>query len=148
VLPLLFICPLALLAQAKNDTEKYIIDEIKSLESRNYFIRDIAFSPSGDTLTLVRGRSDKAGDKGTVIPLAKVDIYCVTVHRANGIDHYNLVARSRGREGNFILNGVKFNGVTNLVGMVQDERKAKALEKAFNRLTVLTTGRKELFPIP
>ncbi|MGA2083126.1 MAG: hypothetical protein ABSH53_21305 [Holophaga sp.] len=143
----LLLAPGLLLAQSKEETMKYIIDELRSLESNSYTIREIYFSPSGDTFGFKRGRSGMS-DKGTIIPLDRVDIYPVTVHRATGIDYLNLMVRSRGKDGDFLANGIRAKGVRPLIGKIEDERKVKALARAFNHLIQLVTGRKDLFPVP
>ena len=147
LIPFLFLAPVAVLGQSREETMKYIIDELRSMESRAYTLREVSFSPSGDTFTYKRQRNGLP-DKGTVIPLAKVDIYCVTVHRATGIDYANLVVRPRGKDGEFIANGFKTKGTMSLIGRIEDEKKVQALEKAFAHLTRLVTGRKDLFPAP
>jgi hypothetical protein len=47
-----------------------------------------------------------------------------------------------------VSNGVTFVSTSNLVGRIESERKARALELAFAHLIALTTNRKELFPVP
>lgn len=147
IILLLGLGPAALRGQTREETMNYIVDEFKSLENRTYTIREITFSPSADSFTFRRSRQGRK-ESGTTLKLAQVDIYCVTVHRANGIDHFNLVARSRGRDGVMLANGVKYQGAMPLIGTIENEKKVRSLEKAFARLTALVTGRKELFPVP
>jgi hypothetical protein len=83
-----------------------------------------------------------------VIPLKNVDVYCCPTHHATGIDSYSLVVRSRGRDGLMTINGLAYHGTVSLVGRSHDERKFRALERAFAHLTALIGGRKELFTSP
>ena len=143
---LLWLGPVALLAQSREETMNYIVSEFKSLDSKTYTGREIAFSSSGDSFTFRRNRLGKP-EKGTTFQLAKVDVYCVTLHRPRGIDRFRLMVRSRGKDGIFLANGVNFQGELPLASYCDNERKMRALEKAFLRLTTLVTGRKELFPV-
>ena len=67
---------------------------------------------------------------------------------ADSVTLETLMARSRGRDGLMTLNGLAFHGSVSLVGRSQDERKMKALERAFLHMTALAGGRKELFVSP
>ena len=146
LLPLLLASGL-LRAQSKEETMQYILDEFKSLESLDYTVRNIAFSASGDSFSFTRQHRG-GSEQGCVVPLAKVDIYAVTVHRANGVDYMNLLVRARGKEGDFMENGLRRMGTMALVVHIEDERKVKSLAKAFNHLIHLVTGRKDLFHVP
>ena len=143
----LLLTPVVLFSQTREETADFIIKEFKSLENKTYFMTEVAFSPTGDTFTLRRRRQNRP-DKGLVIPLKHVDIYCRPTHHATGVDSYDLVARSRGRDGLITLNGLAFHGTVNLVGGSQDAWKIRALERAFVHLTALVGGRKELFSPP
>lgn len=144
ILPFILLVPTLAQAQTREATMQFITDEFKALGSFTYAVREASFSPDGATFTFRHGHQGHPA-KATVIPLAKVDVYCVTVHRANGVDHYNLMVQSRGRDGDFLLNGLRFNGKALLIGPLQNERKARSLEKAFAHLTALATGRENPF---
>ena len=146
-IPLICICNLFAFGQSKQETIDFIISEFKSIENNTYVFKDVTFSQGGAIFTFRRYRPGKP-DKAVVIDLKDVDIYRVAIHHANGADFYNLDVRSLGRDGNFMANGLKYNGTWTLLGRIDSERKARALEKAFLRLTELTTGRKDLFPVP
>ena len=146
LLPFLFLSQLVLFGQSREETADFIIKEIKSLEDKTFVVADASFSPTGDTFTFRRRHHGKP-DKGVVLPLKNVDIYCCPTH-VGGSDYFKLVARSRGRDGLMTLNGLAFHGSVSLVGRSQDERKMKALERAFLHMTALAGGRKELFVSP
>jgi hypothetical protein len=135
---------LALFGQSRDETADFIIKEMRSLEDKTFFMTDISFSPSGELFTLRRRHQGKP-DKSVVLSLKQVDIYCCPTHHAGGSDFYKLVARSRGRDGQFTVNGLTFHGSVNLVGRSLDKRKMKALERAFGHMAALAGGRKELF---
>ena len=136
----------ALFGQSRDETANFIIQEIKSLETKTYIVTEVAFSAPGDVFTFRRRRVGWP-DKGLIIPLANADIFCSTYHRADGVNRYTLVVRSRGRDGLITVNGLHYRGTVNLVAM-EDERKAKALERAFAHMAALVGGRKELFSPP
>lgn len=144
LVPFLCLSQMFALAQSKEETINFLVSEFKSFEDRTFTIREFTFSPGGDTFTMKQGRQTK-GDKGVVVPLKNVDIYCVPTHKPNGVDVYRIVIQSRGVNGMFMVNGVNFLGTYPIAGKIENERKAKALEKAFNHLIALVTDRKPLF---
>ena len=68
--------------------------------------------------------------------------------QGSGVDSYNLVARTRGRDQPITVDNGLFYGTQNIIGRIENKRQALALEKAFGRMIELTTGRKSLFAAP
>jgi hypothetical protein len=77
--------------------------------------------------------------------LKDVEIYKVTVNHANGINQFRLMVRTRGKESSIGQNSRPIAGAVKISPTMDNERKCLALERAFARLTTLTTGRKYLF---
>ena len=134
-------------AQTREETMEFLTTEIKSYETRAYHIPEVKFSASGDTFTIRRGLVAKRL-RTLIIPLKHVDIFTVRVRQPNGVDSYNLVARTRGRDQPITVNNAAFTGTENIIGRIENRRQAQALERAFARLIELTTGRKALFTTP
>lgn len=154
-------------AQTREETIEFITSEFKAFESKEYMYKDMTFSPSGDSFTI---RRSSQGDKDYVltIPLKDVEIYKVTLNHANGINKFQLMVRNRGRETSILKDGYKFQsgpkpgpgreggasdsysskGGLKITPAMENEKKCLALERAFIRLTMLTTSRKFLFYDP
>jgi hypothetical protein len=142
---LLLLAPPLLHGQSRDQTFAFLAGELHALASKDYYLREVSLSPDGQRFTFRNGFRGKP-ERSLVIPLEQVDIFYVTDHHPTGCDQYDLEVRSRGRDGAFFLNGSPFRGQKTLVKGLQSERKAKALDQAFNRLIELATGRKPLFP--
>ncbi len=134
-------------AQTKEETMEFITRELRSYETRTYLIREAGFNASGDTFTIRRGLVAKR-QRTLVIPLKNVDIFTVRIRQGSGVDSYNLVARTRGRDQPITVDNGLFYGTQNIIGRIENKRQALALEKAFGRMIELTTGRKSLFAAP
>lgn len=134
--------PLGAFGQSREELQGFIIGEFKSFESFHHTVEEAWFSRNGDTFTYRRTHTGRL-EKGLVIPLKEVDIYVVEWHTPTGIDTFNLVAATRGREGTMQVNGVPFRGIRSIFTRVENERKVRALDRAFNRLITLATGRKD-----
>jgi hypothetical protein len=147
LLVLLSLAPLPAAAQSREETIDFLISEYRAFESRGYQFKAIAFSPAGDSFTL---RRSAYGERGYQVSfnLKDVEIYKVTLNQANGINKYQLMVRSRGRDTSMTKDGNIVKTPLKISPAMENEKKAEALERAFTRLTVLTTGRKFLFYTP
>lgn len=133
--------------QTKEETMDFLVNEFKSFERKDYQFTEIKFSPAGDAFTL-RRNSKKRKDYALSFQLKDVEIYRVTVNHANGINKFRLMVRTRGRESTIGQNSRPYMGALKISPTMDNERKCLALERAFARLTTLTTGRKYLFYDP
>ena len=105
----------------------------------------MSLSPDGKVFTL--RRSIRGGtDKGVSIPLDKVDIYLALDTQAHGYEWYDLKVRTRGQEATLTFNGQPYRGTKTLFRFIYDERKARGMDQAFQRLIELARGRKAPFP--
>ena len=147
ILPLLLLGPMAAPAQTREETIEFLKGEFKSFESKEYMYKDISFSPAGDAFTLRRSSQGKK-DYVVTFQLKDVEVYKVTVNHANGIDKHALIVRNRGRDTHIMKDGYTFKGGLKITPNMENERKCLALERAFTRLTMLTTGRTFLFYDP
>jgi len=141
------LAPGSLPAQTREETFAFLSAEIRALASKDYYIREIALSPDGQVFTFRRSVRGKA-DKGLVIPLAQVDIYRIVHHEPKGYEWSDIKVRTRGQDGTLTFNGQPFKGTKTLLRLIYDERKARALDQAFQRLIELARGRKPAFPVP
>jgi hypothetical protein len=147
ILVFLLLGPLAVFGQTKEETMAYITSEFKSFETPDYIFAELAFSPSGDAFT-IRRKSKGKKEYVITIPLKTADVYMVTLNHANGINKHYLVARSLGKDTLIAKDGAHVRGDFKITPAMDNEGKCQALERAFTRLTVLTTGRKFLFSTP
>jgi uncharacterized protein YkuJ len=147
LLALLWLCPWSAFAQTKDETINFIKSEYRSFEKQEYMYKEIYFSPAGDAFTLRRS-AQKRKDYLITFQLGDVDIYMVTVNHPNAVNQYRLMVRTRGREGSIAKDGSRFVGELKISPSINNEKKCLALERAFTRLTTLTTGRKFLFYDP
>jgi len=138
---------LSAFGQSKEETMEFITREIKSFETRWYLIREVSFSPSGDTFTIRRGVVGRP-ERSLVIPLKNVDIYAQRIRHGNGTESWNLAVRCRGKDEPILVNNLSYNGTEHIIGRIENKSQAMALQRAFARLTTLATGRKELFASP
>jgi uncharacterized protein YkuJ len=147
ILAALLLGPLPARAQTREETIEFLTSEYRAFESRGYLFKEITFSPAGDSFTL---RRSAQGEKGYVISfnLKDVEIYKVTLNHANGINKFQLMVRARGRDAVISKDGNPVKMPLKISPAMDNERKAQALERAFTRLTALTTGRKFLFYTP
>ncbi len=146
---LLLLSPALAWAQSREETFAFIDREIRSLETRTYFVRELSLSADGATFTYrKRVTLSRGPDKGLVIPLKDVDIFCATCHHPEGYDTYDLKVRTRGKDATLTYNHLPYRGTKNLVRGLLDPRKAKALDQAFNRLIRLARGSQDPFPVP
>lgn len=143
----LLLCPMPGMAQTKEETIDFLTTEYRAFESRGYLFKELTFSPAGDAFTL---RRSAQGEKGYVITfnLKDVEIYKVTLNHANGVNKYQIMVRTRGRDTNLRKDGNLVRTPLKISPAMENEKKAQALERAFTRLTALTTGRKFLFYTP
>jgi hypothetical protein len=142
---LVLLGPSALPAQSREETLAFLNDEIKSLGDKDVYYREVSLSPDGKVFILrrsVRGHSDK----GLSVPLDQVDIYLALDRQPKGYEWYDLKVRTRGQDGVMTYNGSPFRGTKTLFRFLYDERKAMALDQAFQRLIELARGRKAAFP--
>lgn len=147
VLALLILGPMFGFAQSREEIVKFIVDEYKSFEKRERIYNEIQFSPQGDSFRLIR--STKAHNKATVVfQLKDVDIYRVVHNKADGVNQFQLLVGPRGREASLQANGKKALEPLPLTPRTRNGMKCLALERAFTRLTALTTDRKFLFYDP
>ncbi len=130
--------------QTKEETMDFLVNEFKSFERKDYQYTEIKFSPAGDAFSLRRNSKHRNGYALT-FQLKDVEIYKVTVNHANGINQFRLMVRTRGRESSIGQNSRPIAGAVKISPTMDNERKCLALERAFTRLTTLTTGRKFLF---
>jgi len=144
ILAFLFLLPASALAQTREETVDFITSEYKAFESDPYRFREITFSPSGDAFTLYRVAHGKKAYSVT-FKLKDVEIYKVTINHANGINKHQLMVHLRGWAPRMMKNGAPFKGTMKITPAMENQRKCLALERAFARLTELTTGRKPLF---
>jgi hypothetical protein len=144
---LVLLGPSALPAQSREETLAFLAGEIKSLSDKDVYYREVTLTPDGKVFTLRRGRRGKA-DKSMVIPLEQVDIYLALENRTTGYARYDLKVRTRGQDGAISYNGQTFRGTKTLFRFLQDRRKARGMDQAFQRLIELARGRKPLFPRP
>jgi hypothetical protein len=144
ILAFLILLPASGLAQTREETVDFIIGEYKAFESDPYRYREITFSPSGDAFTLYRVAHGKKAYEVT-FKLKDVEIYKVTINHANGINKHQLMAHLRGWAPRMTKNGAPLKGPLKITPAIENENKCLALERAFARLTTLTTGRKVLF---
>lgn len=147
VLALLILGSGCAFAQTKEETMDFLVNEFKSFERRDYQFTEIRFSAAGDTLTL-RRNTKKHKDYALTFQLKDVEIYKVTVNHANGVNQFRLMVRTRGRDVHIGKNSQRYVGAIKITPSMDNERKCLALERAFARLTMLTTGRKYLFYDP
>ena len=147
LLAILLLGPVVAQAQSKEETIEFIKSEFKAFESKEYMYKDLSFSPAGDAFTI---RRSAQGDKDYLIQfnLKDVEIYRVTINHGNGINKHALIVRNRGRETNLGKDGFTFKGGFKITPNMENEKKCLALERAFTRLTMLTTDRKFLFYDP
>jgi len=151
ILALLLLGPVAAPAQTREETIEFITSEFKAFESKEYTYKDMTFSPSGDTFSI---RRSSQGEKDFVLtfPLKDVEIYKVTLNHPNGINKFQLMVRNRGRDTSIQKDGHAFQssakGALKITPAMENEKKCLALERAFTRLTLLTTSRKFLFYDP
>jgi len=137
------------LAQSREETFAFIDREIRSLETSTYLVLELSLSADGSTLTYRKRVAGSRGpDKGLVIPLKDVDIFCAARHRPDGYDRYDLKVRTRGRGATITYNSLPYRGTKNIVAGLLDARKAKGLDQAFNALIDLARGQKALFRTP
>jgi len=141
ILIFITLSPLLAFGQSKEEIAGFIISELKSYELRTHPIKEVAFNASGDTFTF-RHAMQGNRERSLVVPLNNVDIYAVKKHHRGGISTFRLLVRCRGLNQNITLNGLAFHGTEVLVPDMENEKQAKALERAFAKLTTLTTGRK------
>lgn len=130
---LVLLGPTVLPAQSREETLAFLADEIKSLGDKDVYYREVSLSPDGRMFTLrrsVRGQTDK----GLVLPLDQVDIYLALDRQAKGYEWYDLKVRTRGQEATLTYNGQPYRGTKTLFRFLYDERKAMALDQAFQRL--------------
>jgi hypothetical protein len=137
--------PSFLPAQSREETMAFLSDEIKSLGDKDVYYREVSLSPDGRVFTLRRSVRGQA-DKGLAVPLDQVDIYLALDRQPKGYEWYDLKVRTRGQEATMTYNGSPFRGTKTLFRFLYDERKAMALDQAFQRLIELARGRKPLFP--
>jgi len=130
--------------QTKEETMDFLVNEFKSFERKEYRFTEINFSPAGDAFT-VRRNSKKHKDYALTFQLKDVEIYKVTVNHASGVNQFRLMVRTRGRDAYIGRNSHRYAGALKVSPNMDNERKCLALERAFARLTMLTTGRKYLF---
>lgn len=142
---LVLLGPAVLPAQSREETFAFLADEIKSLGDKDVYFREVSLSPDGRMFTLrrsVRGQTDK----GMVVPLDQVDIFLALDRQPKGYEWYDLKVRTRGQEATLTYNGQPYRGTKTLFRFLYDERKAMALDQAFQRLIELARGRKPPFP--
>lgn len=144
ILALLLLGPVSAFAQTKEETMDFLINEFKSFERRDYHFTELKFSPAGDAFTL-RRTSRKRKDYALTFQLKDVEIYKITINHANGINQFRLMVRTRGRDVYIGRNNLRYAGALKISPTMDNERKCLALERAFARLTMLTTSRKFLF---
>jgi hypothetical protein len=147
ILAFLTLGPLSAFGQTKEETMDFIVSEFKSFERKDYHAIEANFSPAGDTFTLKR-RDPKHKDFALSFQMKDVEVYKVTVNHPNGIDQYRLMVRPRGRDGCIMKNSVRITTTVKLGPTMDNENQCRALERAFARLTTLTTARKYLFYEP
>jgi hypothetical protein len=141
---ILLLSPALACAQSKEETIAYLIREIKSLESKEYTVRTIAFSPDGGAMTFRRHIIGKT-EKEMVIQFKDVDIFHVTFNRPEGHNFFDLVVRTRGKDATILLDNARVKGTKSLFRLTS-EQKAEAMDEAFNRLIELARG-KDPFPV-
>ena len=147
ILAVLLLGPALAWAQTREETVDFIVKEFRSFERRDRVYSEIQFSPRGDSFKLVR--STPAHHQGTVeFQLKDVDIYRVTHNKPNCVNSYQLLVSPRGREAGVQKNGKKAQETVAITPRTRNGRKCLALERAFTRLTQLTTDRKFLFDDP
>ena len=140
----LLFCPRLGMAQTRDETVNFIIDEFKSFERKDYQYTELGFSANGDTFTMRRNTPRHKG-RALSFQLKEVEIYTATVPRPDKMTLFTLMVRNRGRDGYLQKNSLRFAGTVKLLPSTGDERQYRALERAFARLTALSTGRKFLF---
>jgi uncharacterized protein YkuJ len=142
-LALLCLCPWYAFGQSKDETIDFLTSEYRAFESRGYIYTELTFAPKGDSFTLKRVK-DRGKDYLVSFNLRDVEIYQVTINSANGISKHQIMVRNRGRDTGIQKDGRNYTGVLKISPAMDNEKKCEALERAFNRLIALTTGRKYL----
>lgn len=144
-LVLALLSPLTLAAQSREETFAYLSEEIQSLSTKDFFVREATLSADGKVFTYrwaVRG----GHERGMVINLDQVDIFKVLHRQPTGYAWYGLEIRTRGSNAIMNVNGTSYRGTKTLFKFIYDERQARGLEQAFQRLVELARGRKPAFP--
>jgi hypothetical protein len=144
ILALLILASGSAFGQTKEETMAFLVNEYRSFERRDYQFTEIKFPPAGDAFS-VRRNSKKHRDYALTFQLKDVEIYKVTVNHANGVNQFRLMVRTRGRDVYIGKNSHRYAGALKISPSMDNERKCMALERAFARLTTLSTGRKYLF---